>query len=151
MMKTHFLKYAISAVSLLAFYSSVMMAQDKNNNFNGYLYNSDYQVFLKINFIDNDVVVDGQEIFGDLPGYFGAIRDTRKWLITDAKKKGKNIYSLGITNDYGSEDLSATLQYNGDGTYTLKQVSGSRMKIVVNRKWVKIPVELTFVCNKPLN
>lgn len=61
-----------------------------------------------------------------------------------SKEKGQNMYILGITNDYGSEDLSATLQYNGDGTYILRQVSGSRIKIVVNRKWVKIPTELTF-------
>ncbi len=143
-MKIHYLKYAYLTIFFSFFFGSVLPAQNKDKYFNGYFYNSEYQVYLKINFSDNDVVVEGQEVFGALPGYFGAIRDTRKWLITDAKKKSQNVYSLGITNDYGSEDLAATLRYNGDGTYTLKQVSGSRIKIVVNRKWVKIPAELIF-------
>jgi hypothetical protein len=42
--------------------------------------------------------------------------------------------------------LTATLIFNPkDGSYVLKQKSGSRMKIVVNRKWLKLPVELKFV------
>lgn len=147
MMKSHFLKFSIWVVSLFILGYSAMFAQDKNNIFNGYLYNSEYQVFLKINFTNNNIVVEGQEVFGEVPGYFGAIRDTRKWLITEAKKKNENIYALGIANDYGSEDLSAMLRYNGDGTYTLKQINGSRIKIVVNRKWVKLPTEMTFMYN----
>ncbi len=143
-MKKHFLKHIIGLATILAFCCTSTQAQNSKNNFNGYLYNSEYQVFFKINFNDNDIIVEGQEIFGPLPGYMGAIRDSRKWLITDVKKKGQNMYILGITNDYGSEDLSATLQYNGDGTYTLRQISGSRIKIVVDRKWVKIPTELIF-------
>lgn len=147
MMKICFQKYTFLTLFFCVFCNLVSLGQDNNNRFIGYLYNDEYQVFLKMNFRDNNIVVDGQEVFGEVPGYFGAIRDTRKWLITGAKKKGQNVYSLGITNDYGSEDLSATLRYNGNGTYTLKQMSGSRIKIVVNRKWVKIPSELIFTCN----
>ena len=63
-----------------------------------------------------------------------------------AKIDGKNSATLEIVNDYGSEDLTATLTYNPeDGSYVLKQKSGSRIKIVVNRKWVKIPTELKLV------
>ena len=46
--------------------------------------------------------------------------------------------------DYGSEDLTAELKRNSDGTYTLTRLAGSTMKIVVNNKWVKIPKDITF-------
>ena len=101
-------------------------------------------MFLKINFVDNNVVPDGQELFGELSGFFGAKRDPRQWLITKASVTGKKSAKLNIINDYGSEDLTATLSYDGNGTYTLKQESGSRIKIAVNRKWVKIPTSLKF-------
>ncbi|MBF1447962.1 MAG: hypothetical protein HXN55_11410, partial [Prevotella nigrescens] len=47
-------------------------------------------------------------------------------------------------NDYGSEDLEASLTYNGDGSYTFKQLKGSTINIVVNNKWVKLPKTLIF-------
>lgn len=63
-------------------------AQTENRKiFQTYLYNEDYQVWLDINFYDNNIIVPSQELFGELPGYFGAKRDTRKWLITDASIK----------------------------------------------------------------
>lgn len=120
------------------------MAQKEANVFTGYLYNSEYQVFLKINFVEKNVVSETQPLFGEMPGYFGAKRDVREWFITDAKVVNKKTAKLDITNDYGSEDLTATLTYNNDSTFTLTQNSGSRMKIAVNRKWVKLPTTLVF-------
>lgn len=123
---------------------ATMMGQQTDGTFKGYLYNKEYQVFLRINFVDNNVVPESQEIFGELPGYFGAKRDTRQWLITKAQVTGKRTAKLDIINDYGSEDLTATLTFNGNGEYTLKQETGSRIKIAVNRKWVKIPTTMKF-------
>jgi hypothetical protein len=51
---------------------------------------------------------------------------------------------ISIINDYGSEDLTATLTYEKDGSYVLKQEQGSTIKIAVNKKWVKIPSKLVF-------
>ena len=51
---------------------------------------------------------------------------------------------LQIVNDYGSEDLEATLTLEKDGTYLLTQGSGSTLKIARNRKWVKMPKKLVF-------
>ncbi len=121
------------------------MAQKEANVFTGYLYNSEYQVFLKINFVEKNVVSETQPLFGETPGYFGAKRDMREWFITDAKVVNKKTAKLNITNDYGSEDLTATLTYDGEGKYTLTQTGGSRLKIAVNRKWVKIPMKLELV------
>ncbi len=139
-------KFLSSILLLLAALS--LQAQTNDKPFKGYLYNSEYQVYIKMNFYDNDIIVPGQEVYGKLPGYFGARRDTRLWLITDAKigKSGK-VANVSIINDFGSEDFTATLSLNPDGTYTLEQLKGSRLKIVVNRKWVKIPDKLVLKRN----
>ena len=97
-----------------------------------------------MNFYNNNIVVPNQELFGDLPGFLGDSIDSRKWLFTSAKIK-KNIAKIAIINDYGSEDLIATLTLNKDSTYTLTQIEGSKLKIARNRKWQKLPKELVFV------
>lgn len=125
---------------------SVKLAAQSDKVFHTYIYNDEFKVYMDINLYENNVIVPDQELFGEIPGYFGAKRDQRKWLITSAKIDGKNSATLEIVNDYGSEDLTATLTYNPeDGSYVLKQKSGSRIKIVVNRKWMKIPTELKLV------
>lgn len=135
-------KYIFTLIMLCA--STICFAQNDNVVFKGYLYNSDYQVFLNINFYDNNITSAAQPIFGQMPGYFGAKRDPREWFITNATITSKKTAKLDITNDYGSEDLTATLTSNNDSTFTLTQNSGSRMKIAVNRKWVKLPTTLVF-------
>lgn len=117
--------------------------QSNDSIFKAHLVNDEYQVWMDIDFYHNNITVPRQEIFGEVPGYFGAVRDTRKWIISDAAIKGKKAL-LSIINDYGSEDLTAELKRNSDGTYTLTRLAGSTMKIVVNNKWVKIPKDITF-------
>ena len=119
------------------------IAQNNDSIFKAHLVNDEFQVWMDIDFYHNNIIVPRQEIFGEVPGYFGAVRDTRKWIISDATIKGKKA-QLTIINDYGSEDLKAELKRNSDGTYTLTRIEGSTMKIVVNNKWVKIPKEIIF-------
>ena len=119
-------------------------AQKDSTIFKGYLSNNEYEVYLQINFYQNDIKVPGQEIFGTIAGFLGDIKDSRKWLITNAAIEGKTAH-LSIINDYGSEDLIADLTLESDGTYSLKQITGSNIKIARNRKWVKIPKKLTFM------
>ena len=119
-------------------------AQKDSTIFKGYLSNNEYEVYLQINFYQNDIKVPGQEIFGTIAGFLGDRKDSRKWLITDAAIEGKTAH-LSIINDYGSEDLTADLTIESDGTYSLKQIAGSNIKIARNRKWVKIPKKLTFM------
>ena len=117
--------------------------------FNAYIYNDEYKVYIDMNLYKQDINVPGQEVLGNMPGYFGAIRDSRKWLFASAKIEGKNSALLDIVNDYGSEDLTAILTYDAaKDVYRLKQTGGSRLKIVVNRKWQKIPAEITFARHK---
>lgn len=105
--------------------------------------NKEYQVWFEIDFYKQNILVPNQKLFGEVPGYLGAVRDSRKWIITDVKVEG-NTATLTIINDYGSEDLIATLTYNADGTYTFKQGKGSTINIAVNNKWVKLPKTMLF-------
>lgn len=88
---------------------------------------------MSIDFYHKNLKVQGQEVFGEMPGYFGDRLDSRKWLITDADVDGK-IAHLSIINDYGSEDLVADLVLLSDGTYELQQKkeAASRLREIVN-------------------
>lgn len=112
--------------------------------FAGTFDNKEYNVYLTIDFYHNNVVVPNQEIFGEMAGYFGDKRDNRKWLFTSAEITDSTTATINITNDYGSEDLIATLTKQNDGTFILKQEKGSTLKIARNSKWVKLPKKLLF-------
>lgn len=130
-------------ITALVFMLSIIVKAQDTFPFKGKIYNEEFQVWIEMNFYENNIMVPGQNILGELPGYFGAKRDNRKWLITDAEISD-DVAQISIINDYGSEDLTATLTINGDGTYTLERIEGSVMKIAVNRKWVKLPKKIVF-------
>ena len=134
------MKKIILSILMLAMHI-FCFAQD-SVTFKGYIHNEEYKVYIKMNFYDKNVIVPGQEIFGELPGYFGSKNDSRKWLFTDAVIKNRTTVEISITNDYGSEDLTATLKLLPDGSYELIQNEGSTLKIVEKRKWVKIPKKI---------
>ena len=129
--------------TLLCLISISSMAQTDSTLFKGKITNKEYDVYMNIDFYHKNLKVPGQELFGEMPGYFGDRRDSRKWLITDADIEGKTAH-LSIINDYGSEDLTADLIALPDGSYELQQKDGSNLKIARNRKWVKIPKNLKF-------
>ncbi len=131
-------------LAALAMFSMAVSAQSNKSIFMGEISNDKYNVYIKMNLYDQNIVVPGQDVFGELAGYFGYRKDGRLWLFTDAELIDENTAKISIINDYGSEDLTATLTYNPDGTYTLKQGHGSTIKIAVNRKWVKIPKTLNL-------
>ena len=118
-------------------------AQGEGGPFHAYLTNKEYDVYLKINLYDEDVTVPGQELYGQLPGYLGKNHNSFCWVITSAKIKGKTA-TLSLINDYGSEDLIATLTQQNDSTYILKQEEGSTLKVPKNSKWQKLPKTLEF-------
>jgi hypothetical protein len=49
-----------------------------------------------------------------------------------------------MINDYGSEDLTATLTVQGDSVFVLKQESGSTLKVPHKGKWQKLPKTMEF-------
>lgn len=106
--------------------------------------NAEYQVWFDIDFYGQSITVPDAELFGELPGYMGAKRDPRKWLITAAELTSPTEAQLEIINDYGSEDLTATLTQKNDSVYILKQESGSTLKVPSKGKWQKLPKTIEF-------
>jgi hypothetical protein len=113
-------------------------AQEKSGPFRAYLFNKEYNVFLKIDFYKQDITVPGQDLYGELPGYLSKRSNTFCWLITSVDVKG-NTATLQMINDYGSEDLTATLTAKSDSIFVLKQIDGGTLKVPNNGKWQKLP------------
>ncbi len=112
--------------------------------FHCYLYNAEHDVFMRINFYDNDVVISWQDMLGPLPGFLAKNGNSYCWIVSSAEIKG-NKANLVMVNDYGSEDLTATLTQQNDSVYTLQQQNGSPIKVSVNGKLQKVPRTLTFI------
>ena len=112
--------------------------------FLAYLINKEYSVYLRINFYEQDIKVPGQELYGPLPGYLGKEHNSFCWVITSCKLKGDDQAEMQLINDFGSEDLRATLTRKNDSLYVLKQGSGSTIKVPHQGKWRKLPGTLTF-------
>lgn len=112
--------------------------------FRANLMNNEYEVFMRINFYDNDVIVPGQELYGELPGYLQKERNSFTWVILDAEITSPREATLQMINDYGSDDLTAELEQKDDSTYVLRQLSGATLKVPRNGKWQKLPRILEF-------
>ena len=132
------LQYILSVLLL-----SLTVSVAAQEPFHAYIINNEYDVYLRINFYDEDITVPGQELYGQLPGFLGKKHNSFCWLITSAKIKDKTA-TLSMINDYGSEDLVATLTQKNDSIYVLKQDEGSTLKVPKNGKWQKLPKTLEF-------
>jgi hypothetical protein len=126
---------------VLAFMLFPAVAQENKEPFRAYLFNKEYSVYLRINFYDQNISVPGQDLYGKLPGYLSKQHNSFCWLITSAEVDG-NTATIQMINDYGSEDLTATLTAENDSLYVLKQIDGSTLKVPNNGKWQKLPKRL---------
>ena len=129
----------ILLAACLAMLATAIQAQ---KNFRAYLYNNEYNVYLRINFYDQDISVPGQDLYGKLPGYLGKKYNSFCWVITDCEEKDEQHAEMQLINDFGSEDLTATLTWLNDSTYELKQGAGSTIKVPNKGKWQKLPKTL---------
>jgi hypothetical protein len=130
---------------LIAFQMSLLSvsAQTTAKPFRAYIYNNEYEVFMRLDLYGESITVPGQELYGELPGYLGKMHNSFCWLITSAKIDGQRA-ELQMINDYGSEDLTAMLTAENDSLYVLKQVEGSTLKVPKDGKWQKLPSKLVF-------
>lgn len=126
---------------ILAFTLIPTFAQQGKEQFRAYLFNKEYSVYLRINLYDEDITVPGQDLYGKLPGYLSKQHNSFCWLITSAEVEG-NKATLQMINDYGSEDLTATLTAENDSVFVLKQIDGNTLKVPNNGKWQKLPKTL---------
>lgn len=139
------MKRLISIILFLTLCISIS-AQDV---FNARIDNKEYGVYIQMNLHEESIEIPGQEILGKVYGYLRKYTDGRVWIIMSVKLSNDgNKAELEIINDYGSEDLIAELTYEKDGTYTLKQISGSTIKVAGDGKWIKLPKQMTFVNKK---
>lgn len=111
----------------------------KSKPFKAYLENDEYKIYLRLNLYDKNIKVAGQDIYGELDGFIGSKQSSNVWLITSSEVKGDRTAEIEVINDFGSEDFTATLRVNADGTYTLKKHGGSTLKFAVRGKWQKLP------------
>ena len=119
-------------------------AQKDSTAFRAYLYNNEYDVYLRINFYDQNIVIPGQELYGNLPGYLGKKHNSFCWVITSCEVKNDHEATLQLINDFGSEDLVATLARQNDSIYILRQGAGNTLKVPSKGKWQKLPKSLSF-------
>ena len=94
---------------------------------------------MSTNFYDQDVTIPGQELYGELPGYLGKKNNSFCWVITSCKVESEKKATLQLINDFGSEDLTATLTRKNDSIYVLRQGDGNPIKVPSKGKWQKLP------------
>ena len=128
-------------LALVCLTNITLKAQNVSEPFRAYLFNKEYDVFLKIDFYKQNITVPGQDLYGELPGYLSKRNNSFCWLITSVELEGKTA-QLAMINDYGSEDLIATLTLKDDSIYVLRQEEGSTLKVPKNGKWQKLPKTL---------
>ena len=133
----------LTLIALCWMWNTLTFAQSDSTTFHTYIQNDEYKVYLRINFYDQDIIIPGQELYGPLPGYLGKVHNSFCWPIITTEVKGKKA-NLQMVNDFGSEDLEATLTQKNDSTYILKQGKGSVIKVPGDGKWVKLPPVLEF-------
>lgn len=134
----------ILVTMLLLCCSTGLYAQQDSTTFRAYLYNNEYNVYLRINFYKQDVTIPGQELYGPLPGYLGKQYNSFCWVITSCEIKNDHEATLQLINDFGSEDLTATLTRQNDSIYVLRQGAGNIIKVPNKGKWQKLPKTLAF-------
>ena len=138
------MKKLFSLICICTLFSLVAKSQENNYMFKGYFFNSEYNVYLKIDLHGDGIIVPDHDLFGPLPGYLGKMKNSFFWLITQKNIKNKKFANIELINDYGSEDLSASLSLKNDSTLVLKQLKGSEIKVPNKGKWQKLPAELVF-------
>jgi len=134
----------LAFTSLLSILLLSASAQNDSTSFRGHFINKEYNIFLKINLYDQDITIPGQEFYGPLPGYLGKNRYTSCWPVVKADVEEQKAI-LTLVNDYGSEDLTATLTRENDTLYVFRQKDGSPLKMPEKGKWQKLPRVLEFV------
>jgi len=116
-----------------------------NDSFRAYIINNEYEVYMRINLYDQDIQIPGQELYGQLPGFLGKRYNSFCWVITSCKIKNEKEAELQMINDFGSEDLEATLTRENDTLYVLRQGAGSTLKVPHKGKWRKLPKTIQFI------
>jgi len=137
-------KTLLTIVAILLVLAASAQKDGSNSPFRAYLFNNEYEVYLQINFYDKNIHIPGQDLYGELPGYLGKLRNSFCWVMVSADIQDDNKAVMTLINDFGSDDLTASLTRKNDSIYVLRQESGSTIKIPWKGKWRKLPKTLEF-------
>ena len=107
------MKRIVSLIVVLASMSDLHAQVD--STFVGKFENEEYKIFLQLNLEEKNIIVPGQEVFGEMDGYVGSTQTTHVWAIVSSTVEG-NTATLDLVNNYGSEDFQATLTLEKDGS-----------------------------------
>ena len=121
-------------VLLLACGALQAVAQE-NRPFDVTIYDDEYKIYIKM---------DLQDVLGQMDGYIGSKQSRSLWMIISSTVIDERTAEIEVVNDYGSEDFTAELKVNRDGTYSYRKKDGSTLKFAVKGKWQKIPARVEF-------
>lgn len=129
---------------VMSLVSAAAVAQ-QGRPFDTTIRNEEYKIYIRLNLYDKNITVPGQDVLGEVDGYFGSTQSSTKWIVVASRLIDGRTAEIEVVNDYGSEDFTATLKVNDDGTYEYKKDGGSTLKFAVRGKWQKIPGNLELV------
>lgn len=129
---------------VMSLVSAAAVAQ-QGRPFDTTIRNEEYKIYIRLNLYDKNITVPGQDVLGEVDGYFGSTQSSTKWIVVASRLIDGRTAEIEVVNDYGSEDFTATLNVNDDGTYEYKKDGGSTLKFAVRGKWQKIPGNLELV------
>ncbi len=132
-----------SLLSLALAFSVQANTQNISTNKCLHIYNKEFDVFMKLDLTNEGITVPQHELYGPIAGYLGKTNYTFYWLILSAEKEEHEL-NMQLINDYGSEDLTATLLQINDTLYQLHQGKGNTIRLPNNGKWQKLPKKLIF-------
>lgn len=131
--------------TLLAVLMPLLAAAQSHRPFDVTISNEEYKIYIRMNLHDKNLTVPGQSVLGEVDGYIASTQSRSTWIIISSEITGENTARIDVVNDYGSEDFTAEVKLNKDGTYSYKKLDGSTLKFAVKGKWQKIPGSLTFI------
>ena len=108
---------------LTAVISITANAQQKTRPFHAYLINKEYEIYLNINFYEDDVTVPDQELHGQIPGYLGKERNSFCWVITSAK----------LRNEHNAD----LIKFEASRDYLRKRADGKKLPTLASLKQQK--------------
>ena len=132
-------------LALLAVILPMLAAAQDARPFDVKVVNDEYKIYIRMNLHDKNLTVPGQDVLGQVDGYIASTQSRSTWIIIASEIVDERTARIEVVNDYGSEDFTAELKLNADGSYSYKKKDGSTLKFAVKGKWQKIPSTLQFV------
>lgn len=109
----------------------------QQTSFQGLFTNEQFAVKSQINLYEADIPVPGMEL-DSCYGYLqGKLNGT--WVIVQVKSLDEEGALVRAANDQGSDAQDVRITFGEDGSLLLRQVSGSCIKGVEGKKYVKLP------------